>query len=236
MGFLFNNAGIVERSNATSVLTSSLADWKNVLNVNVLGVVHVLQQFVPAMQAQATDCVLVNTSSYAGLLNGSRVGFGSGLPYSASKHAVTILSENLAHELRSNSANQISMHLLCPAGVATNIVENAADAAVQGLSDAAAKRAALMKNAAPTKKIGITSQEMIEVLYQGVQAGTFYVLGYDNSRGGSKEGLKALIRVRADDILEERPPFSYLHPDKQVRAPARAVLKAAAASQRKCRL
>ena len=82
VGFLFNNAGIVERSNATSVLTSSLNDWKNVLGVNVLGVVNVLQQFVPHMQAQETDCVVVNTGSYAGLLNASRIGFGSGVPYS----------------------------------------------------------------------------------------------------------------------------------------------------------
>ena len=76
---------------------------------------------------------------------------------------------------------------------------------------------------------GITPIQMVDVLYEGLSEGKFYILGHDNSRGGSKESMKALIQVRMEDILEERPAFSWLHPDKDVREPREA--ERAAASQ-----
>ena len=178
------------------------------------------------MQAQGTEAVVVNTSSYAGLLNGSRIGFGSGLPYAASKHAVTLISENLAEELRSTAGCLVTAHVLCPAGVSTSIVDNAvAGAKENGLTmDELQKK----PGAFGILQTGITPIQMVNVLYEGLSEGKFYILGHDNSRGGSKESMKALIQVRMEDILEERPAFSWLHPDKDVREPARAVIRAAA--------
>jgi NAD(P)-dependent dehydrogenase (short-subunit alcohol dehydrogenase family) len=192
-------AGIVERSDASSALTSSLDDWKNTLNVNVLGVIHVLQQFVPQMQAQDADSIVVNTSSYAGLINASRIGFGSGLPYAASKHAVTLISENLAQELRSSAGCRVTAHLLCPAAVATGIVDNASTAAVSELPETERSAAKEQLRKQPGSwgivQSGISGAQMVDVLYEGLVNDKFYILGYDNSRGGSKESMKALIQV-----------------------------------------
>src|SRR5207253_5440086 len=59
---------------------------------------------------------IVNTASTAGLLP---YGFDR-LPYTATKHAIVGLSESLAVYLRPRG---IGVSCLCPAGVATNIIE-----------------------------------------------------------------------------------------------------------------
>ena len=65
-------------------------------------------------------------------MNSSQIGFGSGLPYTSSKHVVTLISEALFHELRSTPDCKVRAAVLCPAGVATNFANNAARATAAG--------------------------------------------------------------------------------------------------------
>ncbi|MFF4276518.1 SDR family oxidoreductase [Streptomyces sp. NPDC001536] len=109
---VMNNVGILAVGPVEDI---PLDAWQRVVDVNLLGVVRSNLVFLPHLLAQGSGHV-VNTASTAGLLP---YGFDR-LPYTATKHAVVGLSEALALYLRPRG---IGVSCLCPAGVATNIVE-----------------------------------------------------------------------------------------------------------------
>lgn len=109
---VMNNVGILAVGPVEDI---PLAAWQRVIDVNLLGVVRSNLAFLPVLLEQGSGH-LVNTASTAGLLP-----YGvDRLPYTATKHAVVGLSEALALYLRPRG---IGVSCLCPAGVATNIVE-----------------------------------------------------------------------------------------------------------------
>ena len=111
---LCNNAGV---STFNLLVDQTPADWRWVLGVNLWGVVHGVQTFVPMMRAQATPAHIVNTSSIAGLWSGvSFIG-----PYAVSKVGVVSLSETLRDELRAEQS-PIGVSVLCPSSVDTNVL------------------------------------------------------------------------------------------------------------------
>jgi NAD(P)-dependent dehydrogenase (short-subunit alcohol dehydrogenase family) len=109
---VMNNVGILAVGPAEAI---PLDAWQRVIDVNLLGVVRSNLVFLPVLLEQNAGHV-INTASTAGLLP---YGFDR-LPYTATKHAVVGLSEALALYLRPRG---IGVSCLCPAGVATNIVE-----------------------------------------------------------------------------------------------------------------
>ncbi|MFI5795041.1 SDR family oxidoreductase [Streptomyces sp. NPDC051677] len=109
---VMNNVGVLAVGPVQDI---PLAAWQRVVDVNLLGVVRSNLVFLPHLLEQGSGHV-VNTASTAGLLP---YGFDR-LPYTATKHAVVGLSEALALYLRPRG---IGVSCLCPAGVATNIVE-----------------------------------------------------------------------------------------------------------------
>jgi NADP-dependent 3-hydroxy acid dehydrogenase YdfG len=62
---LCNNAGVSH--NVRSSWETPLEGWKWVLNVNLMGVVHGIQTFMPIMLEQDSEAHVVNTASVAGL-------------------------------------------------------------------------------------------------------------------------------------------------------------------------
>jgi len=88
-------------------------DWQWVLGVNLWGVIHGVEAFVPRMIAQREPGHIVNTASMAGLVATRGLGV-----YNTSKYAVVGLSETLAKDLRPYG---IGVSILCPMGVATQI-------------------------------------------------------------------------------------------------------------------
>src|SRR5215468_4404912 len=88
-------------------------DWEWVLGVNLWGVIHGVEAFVPRMIAQKEPGHIVNTASMAGLIASQGLGV-----YNTSKYAVVGLSETLQKDLRPHN---IGVSVLCPMGVSTNI-------------------------------------------------------------------------------------------------------------------
>ena len=90
---LFNNAGVAAPS--ANVWDTTPNDWKWVHGVNVMGVVHGIQAFVPRMIAAGEEGHIINTSSGDGGI--------SPLPYqsvyASSKAAVSIITECLGAQL-----------------------------------------------------------------------------------------------------------------------------------------
>jgi NAD(P)-dependent dehydrogenase (short-subunit alcohol dehydrogenase family) len=108
---LFNNAGI---GHAGDVIDTPLEDWRRVLDVNLLGVVHGISAFVPRLVGQGRPASIVNTASMAGL-----VPMAGMVPYATSKAAVVGMTEALDAELRPHG---IRVSALCPGVIDTDIV------------------------------------------------------------------------------------------------------------------
>jgi NAD(P)-dependent dehydrogenase (short-subunit alcohol dehydrogenase family) len=107
---LCNNAGVVVWGGLES---ATHADWEWVMGVNLWGVIHGIEAFVPRMIAQKQGGHIVNTASMAGLIASQGLGI-----YNTTKYAVVGLSETLQKDLR---PYDIGVSVLCPMGVATNI-------------------------------------------------------------------------------------------------------------------
>ncbi len=106
---LFNNAGVAAPS--ANVWETTVNDWKWVHGVNVMGVIHGIQAFVPKMIASGEQCHVINTSSGDGGI--------SPLPYqsvyASSKAAVSIITECLGAQLMSEETN-VRATLFYPSG------------------------------------------------------------------------------------------------------------------------
>ena len=105
-----NNAGVAVHGRLES---ATHRDWEWVLAVNLWGVIHGVEAFVPRMIAQRQPGHVVNTASMAGLIASQGLGV-----YNTSKYAVVGLSETLHKDLR---PHDIGVSILCPMGVSTNI-------------------------------------------------------------------------------------------------------------------
>jgi len=105
-----NNAGIGVGGQCES---ASMRNWKWVMDVNMWGVVHGLQTFVPLILSHGEGGHVVNTASMAGMF-----GLRDAGPYNASKFAVVGMSETMMIEHRKDN---LGVSVLCPGVVATNI-------------------------------------------------------------------------------------------------------------------
>lgn len=106
-----NNAG-VSRGGPTWDIPLPMWNW--IVGVNLFGIVHGIQSFVPHLIAQGEGHV-VNTASVGGLLAGLWMS-----PYHATKHAAIALSESLHHELAA-IGSPVRVSVLCPGSVRTRI-------------------------------------------------------------------------------------------------------------------
>ena len=124
---LINNAGVAFLGGFEQ---TPLSEWHRIYAINVLGVVHCIRAFLPAMRAAGGPRKIVNVASAAGF---------SPLPnmsaYAASKHAVVGLSEVLAQELHESD---ISVLVVCPGIINTAIVHVSPTAS--GMSEAQIKK------------------------------------------------------------------------------------------------
>ena len=106
---LFNNAGVAAPS--ANVWETTVNDWKWVHGVNILGVVHGIQAFVPRMIEGGQEGHVINTSSGDGGI--------SPLPYqsvyASSKAAVSCISECLAAQLESEGT-RLGASVFYPSG------------------------------------------------------------------------------------------------------------------------
>jgi NAD(P)-dependent dehydrogenase (short-subunit alcohol dehydrogenase family) len=107
---LVNNAGVSLGGKPGKV---PLEDWRWIVDINLMGVVHGVEVFLPLMLAHGEGGYIVNTSSMAGHLAAPLLA-----PYNATKFAVVGYSETLAQDL---AAQNIGVSVLCPGWVKTNI-------------------------------------------------------------------------------------------------------------------
>jgi NAD(P)-dependent dehydrogenase (short-subunit alcohol dehydrogenase family) len=108
-----NNAGVAAGGGVDHI---SLDNWRWVIDVNLMGVLHGIKSFLPHIRAHGEGGHIVNTASMAGMQTG--LGFS---PYGATKFAVVSMSEGLCLQLKPHG---IGVSVLCPSFVRTRIGES----------------------------------------------------------------------------------------------------------------
>jgi len=183
-----NNAGVGVGGPIWEV---SEEDWRWILNVNLWGVVHGVNTFVPLLIEQGQGHV-VNTASIAGLVASAFLG-----PYNATKQAVVAISETLYKDLQI-AGSAVGVSVLCPGFVQTRIDESERNRpawapAAEG-DDAQNLRGAIKALIAT----GIPPAVVADRVLDAVRTNTFYILTHPE--------LDQVVRTRFEDIERRRPP------------------------------
>jgi NAD(P)-dependent dehydrogenase (short-subunit alcohol dehydrogenase family) len=177
---LMNNAGVGGGGDALG----NPEGWARVLGVNLYGVLHGVQSFVPAMSAHGGPGLVINTGSKQGITTPP-----GDTAYNVSKAGVKALTEGLAHTLR-QQGGQVSAHLLIPGFTYTGMI----------------------RRHLPQQPAGAWSAEqVIDFLLAALDRGDFYVLCPDNDTTRAQDEKRILWA--AGDIVENRPALSRWHPD-----------------------
>ena len=112
MDVVMNIAGV---SAWGTVSTLEHRHWRSMIDVNLMGPIHVIETFVPPMVVAGAGGHLVNVSSAAGL-----VALPWHAAYSASKYGLRGLSEVLRFDL---ARHRIGVSLVVPGAVKTPLVQ-----------------------------------------------------------------------------------------------------------------
>jgi len=184
VNLLFNNAGIGLHGGSLS----NPENWRKVMDVNLFGVLNMIQTFVPSMIHQENPSLIVNTGSKQGITNPP-----GNAAYNASKAGVRILTENLAHDLR-EAGSKVTAHLFVPGWVYTQLTgAETADGLGEKPNGAA------------------TAEETVHFMLEKVKEGKFYILCPDHETSEDLDRLR--IKWAAGDIVEGRPALSRWNPE-----------------------
>lgn len=110
---LINNAGIYPDFGRFE--ESAITEWKNVIDVNVLGMAETCRAFMGQLSEKRG--VIINNSSIAGMQEFTN---GSGYAYAASKAAIIKFTKMLAK----NYAKKVRINCICPGVIDTPIYLN----------------------------------------------------------------------------------------------------------------
>src|SRR5580765_5307120 len=181
---LCNNAGVALWG---GLERATHRDWQWAIGVNLWGVIHGVEAFVPRMIAAGEPGHVVNTASMAGLIASQGLGV-----YNTTKYAVVGLSETLAKDLK---PYRIGVSVLCPMGVQTRIRESER-------SRPAALRNADAPAGSEVELIGryLAPDAVAAMVLDAIRRDELYVITHD-------EGLAPLRRrfERMQQSIERRP-------------------------------
>lgn len=135
--------------------------WRRLVDVNLMGPIHVIEELLPPMIEAGRGGHLVNVSSAAGI-----IGMPWHAAYSASKFGLRGVSEVLRFDLRRHG---IGVSLVCPGAVATPLTETIHIAGV----DKAGK--AFRRAQAGFRKGAVSPEEAAEAIWNGVKRNRYWV-------------------------------------------------------------
>jgi NAD(P)-dependent dehydrogenase (short-subunit alcohol dehydrogenase family) len=178
---LMNNAAIEHGSECWGTLPR----WREILDVNLWGVVNGVEAFTERMLGQGGPAAIVNTGSKQGVTN------PPGDPaYATAKAGVRALTEQLAHALRNAPGSAVTAHLLVPGWTWTGLTAKPGQEKPAG---------------------AWTPEQVVERMIRSVEIGEFYIYCPDNSVSEPLDALR--LQWSVGDIIEKRPALSRWHPD-----------------------
>ncbi len=171
-----NNAGILV---VGGYAETSLAQYRRVIDVNLLGTVAVTKQFAPRMAERGSGAI-VNVASASG-----RVGFSELCAYSTSKFGVVGFSQALRAEL---SESGVSVTVVCPGFVKTEIARHS------GLREEEIQAVARV-----LEERGMTPDKVAEVIVRAARSGSpLFSVGGD---ARAMEWLGRLLPAQASSLV-----------------------------------
>ncbi|MFD6396450.1 SDR family oxidoreductase [Nocardia sp. NPDC060249] len=135
--------------------------WRRTVDINLMGPIHIIEEFVRPMITAGRGGHLVNVSSAAGIF-----GLPWHAPYSATKFGLRGVSEVLRFDLR---RHKIGVSLVCPGAMATPMVDSVDIAGID------------RDNAALNKAIGlfmrhaVTPEQAATSVIKGVERNRYWV-------------------------------------------------------------
>jgi len=180
---LCNNAG-VGVGGATYVADER--DWRWVLGVNLEGVIHGCQAFVPRLIEQGQGGHVVNTASMAGMVASPELG-----PYTTTKFAVVGLSESLRLEL---APYDIGVSVLCPGFVRTLISESERNRPpyLSAVREAEEAQKELMRALVDS---GIEPSAVGARVVRALREGAFYIFTHPEMRFAVEARFEEILRA-----------------------------------------
>lgn len=109
---LVNNAGVGPLG---PIADMTIQDWRWVTDVNLFGVIHGVQAFLPLLKANEDGGYIVNTASVSGVVSAPMTA-----AYAVSKFGVVALSEVLSQEL-ALEGSRVGVSVLLPGPTRTSI-------------------------------------------------------------------------------------------------------------------
>ena len=193
---LCNNAGVA----GTAALSweRSVEDWNWVFGVNLWGVIHGIQPFVPILLRQGSEGHIVNTASMAGVTSGPGTA-----DYGITKHAVVTLSESLHHELALTGAKP-KVSVLCPGWVNTQILESERNRPDELRGDSPTVlnipgAEPLLDRVRELLSTGMKPERVADRVLEAIREEKFYVMTHPE--------FVVPVRTRMENILEGRNPI-----------------------------
>ena len=163
------------------------------LGVNVMGIVHGLRSFVPAMLAHGEPCHVLNTASVGGLIATPHMA-----SYIASKHAAVAISESLAAEVEGTA---MGVTVLCPGGVATDIYRIEAERRTrEGSAGPPATESLFQAMAAPDRDDQASPESIAAVAVQAIRDGRLHALPFPEAHRQSVRSRFSRIEAAMDDF------------------------------------
>ena len=135
---------------------------ERVLNVNLMGTIHMVKAFLPHLKARP-EAHIANVSSMGGFLP-----VPGQVMYGASKAAVKLLTEGLYAELLDTN---VGVSVIMPGAVATNITQNS------GVSAPGGSEAADASNYPTT-----SAPDAARIMLDGIEAGRLHIFVGRDSR------------------------------------------------------
>jgi len=210
--FVGANAGVMLPQ--TTVLSGTAQAWEFMHRVNVLGVVHILKTFVPAMCAQDVRGIVEVTSSGFGVVPGMRG------PYGSSKLAALGVAEAMYYELKIVEAatgkveNKLTFVALCPTTVATDIINSTVEVAGPTVQSMKPQPPASLTGAMTAEdKLkhliakGMPADFCASEVFRHAKEGRFYcLLDNDLQRDGFTVGMDRMMQARVKAMLSRDVP------------------------------
>ncbi|MGW0634782.1 SDR family oxidoreductase [Nocardia salmonicida] len=135
--------------------------WRRTVDINLMGPIHVIEEFVRPMITAGRGGHLVNVSSAAGIF-----GLPWHAPYSATKFGLRGISEVLRFDLR---RHKIGVSLVCPGAMATPMADTIDIAGVDR------DNAALQKAIGLFMRHAVTPDQAASAVIKGVERNRYWV-------------------------------------------------------------
>jgi NAD(P)-dependent dehydrogenase (short-subunit alcohol dehydrogenase family) len=200
-----NNAGVA--MHGVPIETLPAAEWDWVIGVNVYGVIHGIQTFVPRIRAHGEGGHVVNTASIGGFQ--VHPGWHTGA-YSMTKYAVVALSEALDQDL---AGSGIGVSVLCPAAVATHLPDTA-DSRPQRFGGGFTREANhFLRDAI---KDGLAPEEVGWRVVEAIRGGEFFVFTHTEPRHWIEQRHRRIM-----EAMDAAERWKAARPARENKAPAK---------------